>query len=408
MRLLTSIAGKLKTVLGFAALIIIAVLIWFVLPAVTMGGSDPFGSAMTRGMMIGSMFAMALVYKLRTHLMAKKKNEQLATEMSATDKTPKEELGKQEVSELGHKFEEALSLLKKVKTKEGGKGNYLYVLPWYVIIGPSGSGKTTALLNSDLHFPLMDSVGASVKGVGGTRNCDWWFTDESVLLDTAGRYTTQNNQNELDEVEWKGFLGLLKKFRSRKPINGLIITFPVDSLLKMQESDLITHAKFIKQRIQEFQETFQIRFPVYITITKFDLLPGFTEYFDDLGREEREQVWGFTYPYDDDSEEQDVVPQFLMEFRTLQERVQSREADRLQMESDINRRDLIYVFPRTLGLLQDPIATFLQEIFKPTRFETQPLLRGVYFTSGTQDGTTLDRVVNALGSRFGLRTDGST
>ncbi|WP_293266705.1 type VI secretion system membrane subunit TssM [Neptunomonas sp.] len=404
---LSSIAGKLKNLLGFVALITIGALIWFVLPAITMGGSDPFGSAMTRGLMIGSMFGMALIYKLRGYLMARKKNEQLATEMTSTESAPKEEVGKREVEELSHKFDEALGLLKKVQTKEGGKGSYLYVLPWYVIIGPSGSGKTTALLNSDLHFPLMDSVGASVKGVGGTRNCDWWFTDEAVLLDTAGRYTTQNNQSELDEVEWKGFLGLLKKLRSRKPINGLIITFPVDSLLKMQESDLITHAKFIKQRIQEFQNTFQIRFPVYVSITKFDMLPGFTEYFDDLGREEREQVWGFTYPYNDDNEEQDAVQHFLMEFRTLQERIQSREADRLQMESDIARRDLIYVFPRTLGLLQDPIATFLQEIFKPTRFETQPLLRGVYFNSGTQDGTTLDRVVNALGSRFGLRTDGS-
>ena len=406
MRLLSSIAGKLKTILGFVALGTIALLIWFVLPAIQMGGSDPFGSAMTRGTMIFAMFGMALVYKFQSYMLSRKKNEQMATEMATQEPAAKkEDLGKEEVGELKHKFEEALKLLKKVKTKEGGKGSYLYVLPWYVIIGPSGSGKTTALLNSDLHFPLMDSVGASVKGVGGTRNCDWWFTDEAVLLDTAGRYTTQNNQSELDEVEWKGFLSLLKKFRSRKPVNGLIITFPVDSLLKMSESDLITHAKFIKQRIQEFQDTFQIRFPVYVTLTKFDLLPGFTEYFDDFGREERAQVWGMTFPYKDDNQEQDVVPHFLMEFKTLQERIQSREVDRLQMETDINRRDRIYMFPRTLSLLQDPVSTFLQEIFKPTRFETQPLLRGVYFTSGTQDGTTLDRVVNALGARFGLRSE---
>ncbi len=405
MRFSMSLLGKLKNVFGLLALIIISLLIWFVLPAITMGGGDPFGSAMTRALMITSMLGMTFIYKLRSSLSQKRKNEQMASEMANVGAKEKEKvIGESEIAELRNKFEDALGLLKKVKTSEGGRGSYLYVLPWYVIIGPSGSGKTTALLNSDLHFPLLDSVGASVKGVGGTRNCDWWFTDEAVLLDTAGRYTTQNNQNEIDEVEWKGFLSLLKKFRSRKPINGLIIAFSIDNLLKMQESDLITHAKFIKQRIHEFQETFKIRFPVYVTFTKCDLLPGFTEFFENFGREERAQVWGMTFPYNDD-ESQDVVPSFISEFRMLQERIQSREAERLQVETDINRRELIYVFPRTIGLLQDPIAIFLREIFKPTRFETQPLLRGVYLTSGTQDGTTLDRLINSLGAKFGLSAE---
>lgn len=405
MRLLTASLRFLKGFLIILALVILALLIWFVLPMISVAGTTPFGSAGSRIIAIGSMFVMAGAYKLKQHLGRKRKNEALAKEMTS-EPEPKTAVGEAEVAELKTKFDAALQQLKKVKTREGGRGSYLYMLPWYAIIGPSGAGKTTALLNSDLHFPLMDSVGASVKGVGGTRNCDWWFTDEAVLLDTAGRYTTQSDQNEVDEAEWKGFLGLLKKFRSRKPINGLIISFPVDYLLNLPESELITHAKFIKQRIHEFQETFKIRFPVYITLTKSDLLPGFSEYFDDLSKEDRAQVWGMTFPLDD-SQDQEVVPEFLTEYRTLQERIQSREASRLQAESDVNRRERIYVFPRTLALLQDPLATFLREIFKPTRYETQPLLRGVYFTSGTQDGTTLDRVISSLGANFGLKSDAS-
>lgn len=395
----------LKMMIGVIALLIVALLIWFVTPLIRFGDMEPFASSMVRGSLIALIFLAYLVIKFKHFFVRQRKNEALAKEMASAPKadTP---LGQEEVAELSNKFQSALQLLKKVKTKEGGRGSYLYVLPWYAIIGPPGAGKTTALLNSDLHFPLIDSVGASVKGVGGTRNCDWWFTDEAVLLDTAGRYTTQNAQNELDEVEWKGFLALLKKFRSRKPINGLIVSFPVDYLLKLPEAELITHAKFIKQRIHEFQETFKIRFPVYVTLTKTDLLPGFSEFFDDLGKEERSQVWGMTFPLNEDSDQdQDVVPDFLMEFRTLQERIQSLETSRLQAESDVNRREQIYVFPRAFGLLQDPVATFLGEIFKSTRYETQPLLRGVYLTSGTQDGTTLDRVISSLGANFGLKTD---
>ena len=42
-----------------------------------------------------------------------------------------------------------------------------------------------------------------------------------------------------------------------------------------------------------------MRIPVYVLFTKADLIAGFVEFFDDFGREEREQVWGMTFPLDD-------------------------------------------------------------------------------------------------------------
>ena len=108
------------------------------------------------------------------------------------------------------KLTAALGLLKRAR---GTKG-YLYEQPWYVIIGPPGAGKTTALLNSGLPFPLAAEMGQSaVAGVGGTRICDWWFTEEAVLIDTAGRYTTQDSDSAVDRAGWEGFLDLLKRTR---------------------------------------------------------------------------------------------------------------------------------------------------------------------------------------------------
>src|SRR5678809_1739494 len=96
----------------------------------------------------------------------------------------------------------ALLTLKRARFGPGGivagwkaklNGRYLYELPWYLIIGAPGSGKTTALRHSGLKFPLADVAGEdAIRGVGGTRNCDWWFTDQAVLIDTAGRFTTQD------------------------------------------------------------------------------------------------------------------------------------------------------------------------------------------------------------------------
>ena len=66
-------------------------------------------------------------------------------------------------------------------------------------IGAPGSGKTTALINSGLRVSAGSARSkAAVRGVGGTRNCDWWFTDEAVFLDTAGRYTTQDSDASSD------------------------------------------------------------------------------------------------------------------------------------------------------------------------------------------------------------------
>lgn len=90
---------------------------------------------------------------------------------------------------LKERMKDALATL---KTASGNKSGFLYDLPWYVIIGPPGAGKTTALVNSGLKFPLArGATPAAIAGVGGTRYCDWWFTEEAVLIDTAGRYTTR-------------------------------------------------------------------------------------------------------------------------------------------------------------------------------------------------------------------------
>ena len=71
----------------------------------------------------------------------------------------------------------------------------------------------------------------ALRGVGGTRNCDWWFTDEAVFLDTAGRYTTQDSDAASDSAGWSEFLALLRKYRTRRPVNGVILTISAQDLM---------------------------------------------------------------------------------------------------------------------------------------------------------------------------------
>src|SRR5688500_13819830 len=97
-------------------------------------------------------------------------------------------------------------------------GKDLYKLPWYVIVGEPGAGKTEAIRHSGVGFPpgMQDEF----QGVGGTINMNWWFTDEAVILDTAGRLLFEEVPPG-STSEWQEFLGLLKKNRPDCPINGL-------------------------------------------------------------------------------------------------------------------------------------------------------------------------------------------
>src|SRR4029077_13321957 len=160
-----------------------------------------------------------------------------------------------EATQLRQRLEEALDLLKKLRfgvdrpslwtrIRALGSQQYLYNLPWYVFIGAPGAGKTTARITSGLRFPLADRLGReAVRGVGGTRNCDWWFTDEAVFLDTAGRYSTQDSDQSSDAEGWREFLSLLRTYRVRRPLNGVILTISSQDLLTQSDSERETYVE---------------------------------------------------------------------------------------------------------------------------------------------------------------------
>lgn len=302
-----------------------------------------------------------------------------------------------EAEALGEKWTIALALLKRASGTRG----YLYEQPWYVIIGPPGAGKTTALLNAGLTFPLATEMGqAAIAGVGGTRLCDWWFTDNAVLIDTAGRYTTQDSDPTIDQAGWNSFLNLLKRTRNRQPLNGVIVAIALSEISTASPDARTAHAHAVRRRVKELETRLDIRMPIYAMFTKSDLIVGFTEFFDDMGRDKRDQVWGSTF--EAAADEFGAVGQFGLAFKVLLERLNSRLYDRMQAERSPDRRALIAGFPTQVASLEQPLTSFLHEAFGGSRLDPAPMLRGVYMSSGTQEGTPIDRLTGALSRSFGL------
>ena len=361
--------------------IALCVVIWFYGYLIALGDFKPLGTVQARLIAIGTIVAIWVVYIVVTIYRGRKQDKELV------DSIEREALANRqaEIGEIQTRLKEALALLRRVTKKRFG---YIYDLPWYVIFGAPGSGKTTALTNSGLQFPLGDALGENaVKGIGGTRNCNWWFADEAILIDTAGRYTTQEDLDGSSKAGWEGFLSLLRRYRRSQPINGALVTLSIPDLLNRDPEEQRQELRSIRQRLSELDEYLRARVPVYIVLTKADLLHGFVEFFDGFNKTDRQQVWGTTFKLDESYSAENLPQRLTEEFELLQQRVDAMLIERLQQEQNAEIRGRIFRFPAELARLKDRLHEALSELCASSPLIEAPLLRGVYFASGTQPET---------------------
>ncbi|MGL4238479.1 type VI secretion system membrane subunit TssM [Tabrizicola sp.] len=376
----------------FIGIVLLCALIWLFGPLVSVGTMTPLADELVRMIVIAVILVLWLFSLLLAQLRAAKKNQLFVTELATPEKREAPRPGDASVAEINTKFSTILSEMKR--SKLGGK-KFLRDMPWYVIIGPPGSGKTTALRQSGLHFPI--DLADDLKGVGGTRNCDWFFTEDAVLVDTAGRYVQQKSDPEVDSAEWLGFLDMLKKHRGRRALNGVILTLSLKELFA-GEAAVRDHGREIRKRLAELRERLQIQLPVYLMITKVDLVPGFEAFFGALTTKEREQVWGATLPTDARIDRTTVE----RETKALLSQLETRLVSRMAEDVALDQRAEVFRFPSQVERLDAPLKLLIDTVFGESRYEESPWLRGFYFTSATQEGSPIDRLVGEMAGSFGL------
>ncbi|TCO70524.1 type VI secretion system protein ImpL [Rhodovulum euryhalinum] len=391
----------LKAILGFLisrlfwtllGLALLCALIWLFGPLIRVGEAAPLAGQLTRIVVIGLIVIAWLVSQLIRQMRAARANRVFVTELAQPKEAPPPAPGEENLAEVSEKFQGVLTQMKR--SKLGGR-KFLRDMPWYVIIGPPGTGKTTALRQSGLHFPI--DLGDDLRGMGGTRNCDWFFTEDAVLIDTAGRYTEQASDPETDAAEWRGFLDLLKRHRGRRALNGVVVAISILELTG-DEAGLRVHGREIRKRLAELYERLQMRLPVYLMITKADLVPGFEAFFADLSTRGREQVWGATLGTEARVDGVTVAREMTALAAELEERVVPRMAE----DRPLAARGEVFRFPAQVEALTGPMKVLIDTVFGESRYEDSAWLRGFYFTSATQEGSPVDLLVGGLAARFGL------
>ncbi|RWO84932.1 MAG: type VI secretion system membrane subunit TssM [Mesorhizobium sp.] len=379
----------LWTLIGITLL---SLVIWVFGPIVRVGAYEPFASENVRIVIIALLVIFWLIWLIVAQRRAIRANRMFVAEIAAPVVEKPLSPGEENVAAVGAKFAEVMVELKRRKL--GGR-KFLREMPWYVIVGPPATGKTTALRQSGLNFPI--DLTDDLQGVGGTRNCDWFFSENAVLIDTAGRYVQQESQPDVDAAEWLGFLDLLKKHRGRRALNGVIVALSIDALSEGDEA-IKAHGRKIRRRLAELNDRLEIRLPVYLMLTKADLIKGFEAFFGGLSTASREQVWGTTFALDARVDAKTIE----REIATLATQLERRLVPRLEDEDKLAVRAEIFRFPAQLTSLSEPIQVLVEAMFGESRYEEAAWLRGVYLTSATQEGAPIDRLTAALSSSFGL------
>ena len=268
-------------------------------------------------------------------------------------------------------------------------GNPLHVLPWYMVVGRSGTGKTTALTRTRLSSSIQ-KVSQSTH-IEQTANYDWWYFDRAVVIDCAGRYVEAADLGQ-DRSEWELGLDLLAKYRGKEGLNGLVLAISTERLANPKKDDLAEEGRVIRERIDQLIRLFGKRFPVYVLVTQCDRLYGLEEWANQLSENALEQAMGYLAGPDTNEPGE---RKFLDEaFANIHDRLQLL---RTVMVARVNPvAPELLLFPNELGQLKPGLEVFLRACFGDSAYLETPFLRGLFFSSGLQQGGAVSSLLGTV------------
>lgn len=380
---------------------------WMVIGLIAAGAVSYFGSEGLREIAVWVAIALAvalvvalLVWAVRRILAnrAARKVDRMVEDQADQAVSAAQPAQRADTEALRSRMMEAVKAIKSSRMGVLKGKAALYELPWYVIIGNPAAGKSTAILNSGLQFPFQDNRSNVIQGIGGTRNCDWYFTTNGIVLDTAGRYSVSVE----DRMEWLTFLGLLKKNRPRAPINGIIIAASIAELSGSKPEFAIELAKNLRQRVQEITERLEVFAPVYVVFTKADLIAGFTEFFQSLDPGERDSVWGATLPFDVGAQ-RDALADFDAHFDELAEGIKEMSLAHMAMQRGREVSPGLLTLPLEFQGIKPTLRTFIATLFEENPYQFKPVFRGFYFSSALQEGNSVHHASERVSRQFALQ-----
>ncbi|HEU0177502.1 MAG TPA: type VI secretion system membrane subunit TssM [Blastocatellia bacterium] len=308
-------------------------------------------------------------------------SEQTDVDAAATPKKTQSTRASRTYEELERGAYETTRWLEENLVVEGQGVAPIYRLPWFLIAGPPKSGKSSLLLSAGMTFNALPSQRRADQNLlRPTGDCDWRVTDQAVWMDTAGRYQTESAEGLQggDRDEWLGLIGTLKKYRKKRPIDGLVLAANASWLIGLNESQIEQQAQVLRDRLDQLIAGTGARFPVYLVFTQADLIPGFAPFFKQFSQTQRAQVWGATIPL---AQAEAGPALFDNEFDYLLDSLMRRRMLRLSAADKPAEQLQVFDFPLHFNQTRRKLGLFTMSLFRQSLISGKPLFRGFYFAS---------------------------
>jgi len=331
------------------------------------GGAILAGAA---GLVLGVFFLRRYLLRANEKKFVKRVIAQEGESIVVSERQDRELL-----NDLETQWEKSIQTLYGSKLNKGK--NPIYALPWILVIGESGAGKTSLIKNSRLASIVTDVEKPSEQS--RTKNCDWWFFKDAIILDSAGRYTVPIEERR-DNLEWERFLSLLSKYRKREPLNGMVVVISAERLLENDRDLIQEEALNIRKRIDQLMVTNGAKFPVYLMVTKMDHLYGFTDFCNALPEALQSQAMGYLNESLNRNWKEVIVKG--MDF--VKEKIAMLQL--FSLEKKVAHTEEILLFSREFERITPALNAFSRIVFGDNPYQKIPMLRGIYFSSALTDG----------------------
>lgn len=259
-------------------------------------------------------------------------------------------------------------------------------LPLYLVLGQGGVGKTSLLERSETGLGMPATIG----------NSTWWVGRDAIFVET----TVGAGESARDVFE------LVRAVRPQLPVNAsLLVVSPADLTLADQyEHQQI--ARSLAEELRLLEDVTGAAAPVYLLLSKTDLVPGFREFFDRLEPQDRSAPWGFELPYhglDAGPRPQERAGEIEAGFQRILGAMRVRHVEWLSREADPVRCARINVFAAQIAALRNAIRPILEGLFpEQTHAWRGVALRGVFLTSAHQEPLSIDALLPDLSRRFAM------
>jgi len=267
--------------------------------------------------------------------------------------------------------------LKMMRTFIGGTQSQ-YQLPWILMLGASDAGKSILLKNLDLDRPIDQAHFEEERGEESS--CDWYFYDHGTVLDLDGKLVLNASHPISDESKWKLFLNLLAHYRPKRPLDGIVLTIPASELTgktALSHDDILIRADYLYNKLWQAQRLTELRVPIYIVVTKCDLVPGFKSFCKAIPTRNKSDIFGWS---NDKAVDSIYTTEWIDEaFSSINESLSRVQEEIYADGKTIENRDGVFLFPLAFNQLKSELRTYTDHLFKPSSYHEAFFLRGIYF-----------------------------